>query len=211
MAPTPTEWAALIAAGAALIGSAGSAFATYKVTARSVRAAQVEGDAARTYDAKQRDLDREHERTLHSQDRAYDRKADACVAVTTSISWMQDYVIYWRQQIALNDPDTTLKRLPPLEDDADFSPPKPPETYVDTMGGLVRLFLDKPTKEKIDELLVSFTGFRIMTATKMGEIEEVALLEDKVLAAVNQYGDEVHRLANEAIELVKEELKQQTA
>jgi hypothetical protein len=32
-----------------------------------------------------------------------------------------------------------------------------------------------------------------------------------VLAAVNQYGDEVHRLANEAIELVKEELKQQTA
>ena len=173
-------WSAFIAAAAAVGGIA----ITYLVTNRGISAAAEEGTR-----------NRDHDREIHAQDRAFERKADTCVAVATSISWIQDFVVWWNQQIALSNPGTTLILLPSSDVNAgaDTAPP-PPDLHQQTMSALAKLFLDEPTRKAVDAVLVSFTKYQATVAVLQSDIP-VPIARENVVNQVRFFGDEVHERA----------------
>ncbi len=183
-------WSAFIAGAAALGGSS----ITYLVTNRGIRAAAVEGTR-----------NRDHDREIHAQDRAFERKADTCVAVATTISWMQDFVVWWNQQIALSNPGTTLIPLPSLGDRVDAAP-QPPESYKESMSALARLFLDEPTRMEVNAVIVSFTQYQATVALLHSDIP-VPEARDNMTKQATSYGNEVHEHAAAAIELLRVEVE----
>lgn len=94
-AVTPSEWSAIIAGGAALVGAAMGSVATFLVTDRQVRSAEREGSRQRTYDEGERRKQREHELALAREEREQQRKRDAYLAVMQHLTWGQQYT-RWR-------------------------------------------------------------------------------------------------------------------
>lgn len=185
-------WSAFIAGAAALGGSG----ITYLVTNRGIRASAQEGTR-----------NRDQEREIHAQDRAFERKVDTCVAVATSISWMQDFVVWWNQQIALSKPGTTILRLPSLGDGVDAAP-TPPESYKESMTALARLFLDASSRAEVDELIFSFTKYQASVALLQSDYP-LPEARENVENQVRFFSDEVFRHANAAIALLRDEAHRQ--
>jgi hypothetical protein len=192
--------AALIAGGAAL----GGAGITYLVTNRGIVAATREGDKNRT-----------HDREVHARDRAYERKSDACVAVATAISWMQDYVIYWRQKFALSDPSTTLQRIPMLSgnESDEVAAPAPPETYKETMSAVARLFLSQETQAEVQQVLDHFTQFQVLVSVFMWSDapHEPEGIREQMFTQHQEHSEAVHKYAASAIALLRTEVERQAS
>lgn len=148
MGVTPTEWAAIIAAGGAILGAAvGGIVAgvvTYKTTARQVTSSEGEGDKQRNHDARQRELDRIHEGSLRALDRRYDRRADASLVVTRHVLWIGDYSTWQKRMLIGYVGDT------PLE------PPPRPAGLDEASNALAALFLPDSTAIKVRSLNEQF-------------------------------------------------------
>jgi len=84
-----TEWAALIAAGGAVLGAAAGGSVTYFVTSRQIRSTEAEGERQRAHDRDERENDRAHELRLAREEREQQRKHDAYVTLTGHTIWVQ--------------------------------------------------------------------------------------------------------------------------
>jgi len=108
---TPSEWSAIIAGAAALVGAAMGSVATFLVTARQVRSAEREGGRQRTFDEGERQKQREHELGMAREEREQQRKRDAYLAVMQHLTWGQQYTrwrlteLKWRLSPPAKEPD----------------------------------------------------------------------------------------------------------
>jgi hypothetical protein len=102
MSLNPTEWAALIAAAAAIGGGVLGGAISYKVTDRQVASAE---SLAR--------CQRAHELQMAREDRDQRRKSDACITVLTFILQTFNWVQWMRQKATykpeLVDPEPSIK------------------------------------------------------------------------------------------------------
>jgi hypothetical protein len=215
---TQVEIAALIAAGAAVITGAGSAFVTYKITNRSIKASHDEGEATRSYDAGQREKDRNHDLEVHRQDRAFQRKADACVSVAVAITWTHDFVTWWNQKIVADNSQGILVKLPSLTqvDVIEDAPPVPPEDW-GSMTGLTNLFLDDDTKASVNRLQWEFLQFQAHVAVLRSFDDPDSPIADKadalrprLIEVAQASAEKVRTGSTEAMNLLRAEIERLT-
>lgn len=215
---TQVEIAALIAASAAVVTGAGSAYVTYKITNRSIKASHDEAEATRTYDAGERNKDRSHDLEVHRQDRTFQRKADACVSVAVAITWTHDFVTWWNQKIAADNSQGLLVKLPSLTqvDVIEDVPPPVPEDR-GSMTGLTNLFLDDDTKDSVNRLQWEFLQFQAHVAVLRSFDDPDSPIADKVdalrprlIEAAQASAEKVQAASNEALNLLRAEIERLT-
>lgn len=188
--------AAGLIAGLAALGGSGL---TYLVTNRAIKAQVAEGQRSRDYD-----------RDARAQDRAFERHADACLGVDNAVTWMQDYVIYWTEQVELRGPDAEglIKLTIPGHEEFD-KPPTPPTTWADSMRGLASLYIDLPTQDKLNDVLEAFTRFQSILAVILSG-EPVPGSRETLVKQLHSQREQFHTHAGDVRVMLREEVERLT-
>ena len=93
MPTTETEWVALISVAGTLASGALGSYVTFHITKRSITANVVEGKKQREHDSSERDLDRQHEAQLASQNREQERRQNAYVSIQSVVHSVDRYAM----------------------------------------------------------------------------------------------------------------------
>lgn len=104
--------------GAVLVSAAMSAFVTYKVTSRSIRAAGDEGTRQRDHDSSERTLDREHEKLLLREQLVHRTRREAYVTIQQYLSFWEKFAIAHSTRFVIS-PDPSDEEAPVIGHEAE--------------------------------------------------------------------------------------------
>jgi hypothetical protein len=109
-----TVIAGIVGGGSAVIAAGLAAWATYKVTDRTVREAKAEGELQRSAVEKERQLDRQHEWDLAAEERRQERRRDTYLTLEIYITGWADFAS-WRIRMYETEPPTPAPDILRLE------------------------------------------------------------------------------------------------